>query len=620
MAVDEAAVTVLPLAVLEEHSRAVLAVAARPTAIGATDRDVLASGGADHDVLVYSAESGKVLAVLGIAAGGHSDNVTAVAFDHKGAFLVSGSADATVKIWAADAPYSLLHTLKIASGVEVTSVAFCSHGKLLAVGAKDGGISLYNVTGWAQLHRLSGHTAAVCALTSGPSGLLVSGAQDGVVRVWDTKKLVCVFSAEDNDGQVLAVQFAPDYGTLVSGGKDAQLRVYDVWGSPTVSLSLTHTLSAHKSSIWSAVFSRGGEVCVTASQDTTVMVWDAESWRRVRVIRAHARPVFALAFSTSGRRFVSASADCTLGLFSASDVTAISSRSDSRGRHSSRSPRPSEGGAGGFSRGRAPRRTPPSAPGASGPGSVGSTGSGGGRVPPPEGRTRRRSLERVRQGIASAANSLGIGGRDARTLDATDAAAAAAAAYAASGGAGSSLEDRDDEGSPATVTTQQHVLAPPLTSSAPAFFASLPAALRQYESTFAAEGFDTTESIALVDESDLVDLIPKQGHRKLFCSMLFRAFGSVSLGGDREIGTHAIRPRAFGLVELRTININHEGRPRAVRFFSDDSTEAIERAIAAAVCMEPGSFALATTDGATCTVSAHLPDGATYFVAPWAAE
>jgi WD40 repeat protein len=56
----------------------------------------------------------------------------------------------------------------------------------VATGGEDGLIHLRDLTTGKELARWKAHDSAVTALTFSPDGkLLVSGADDGAVRVWD---------------------------------------------------------------------------------------------------------------------------------------------------------------------------------------------------------------------------------------------------------------------------------------------------------------------------------------------------------------------------------------------------------------------------------------------------
>jgi RNA polymerase sigma factor (sigma-70 family) len=96
----------------------------------------IAVGGKNGEVRVYAALTGKVLITLR----GHTDPVTAVAFNADGTRIVTGGADRTARLWNAE------------------------NGRELVV--------------------LKGHTDRVTAVGFGPAGEVATGSADKSVRVW----------------------------------------------------------------------------------------------------------------------------------------------------------------------------------------------------------------------------------------------------------------------------------------------------------------------------------------------------------------------------------------------------------------------------------------------------
>ncbi|MBD2744912.1 DnaJ domain-containing protein [Coleofasciculus sp. FACHB-1120] len=109
---------------------------------------------------------------------GHSDWVTSVAFSWDRKTLVSGSSDATIKVWNFQTG-ELLRTLTGHSSA-VVSIAINPDGKTLASGSRDGTIKLWNLDG-EMLDTLSGrHPVAF----SFDGQTLVSGGEKNTLKIW----------------------------------------------------------------------------------------------------------------------------------------------------------------------------------------------------------------------------------------------------------------------------------------------------------------------------------------------------------------------------------------------------------------------------------------------------
>ena len=68
-------------------------------------------------------------------------------------------------------------------------------------------------------------------------------------------------------------------------------------------------LRGHIGNVNSAAFSPDGERVVTASDDRTARIWDAESGAELMRLRGHERIVNSASFSHDGERVVTASDD-----------------------------------------------------------------------------------------------------------------------------------------------------------------------------------------------------------------------------------------------------------------------------------------------------------------------
>jgi WD40 repeat protein len=113
-----------------------------------------------------------------------------------------------------------LGTLGDEGGVPLLCGAFAPAGGLLATGAKDGGICLWDVGTGSVKARLVNHRDRVASLAFTPEGrTLASASWDRTVRLWSVTAAQEVAALEAHQGRVLAVAFSPDGTVLASGGE-----------------------------------------------------------------------------------------------------------------------------------------------------------------------------------------------------------------------------------------------------------------------------------------------------------------------------------------------------------------------------------------------------------------
>ncbi|KAI8072794.1 quinon protein alcohol dehydrogenase-like superfamily [Gongronella butleri] len=131
----------------------------------------LASGTVDGKVRMWDLRTGQVHRTLP----GHKGAITALQFDE--VHLVTGSTDKTIRVWDLRTG-SVFDTLHFSN--PISSLSFDSSKILCSDNANE--IDIYNRTSFHH-SKLSGHTAPVQALKY-KKGILASGAQDNVVKLW----------------------------------------------------------------------------------------------------------------------------------------------------------------------------------------------------------------------------------------------------------------------------------------------------------------------------------------------------------------------------------------------------------------------------------------------------
>lgn len=76
-----------------------------------------------------------------------------------------------------------------------------------------------------------------------------------------------------------------------------------------------HTLTGHRSPITSVVFHPVFSILASASEDTTIKIWDYETGEFERTLKGHTKAVQCLSFDPKGNYLVSCSADLTIKLW-----------------------------------------------------------------------------------------------------------------------------------------------------------------------------------------------------------------------------------------------------------------------------------------------------------------
>lgn len=150
-----------------------------------------------------------------------------------------------------------------------TLLEFSPNGRILAVGVHGKWLRLWSHSENGEPKYLDG-SRALCAGFAPDSKLIATGASDGIVSIWDGNSGVHLFDLKGHSGPVRSVAFGDDGQTLASGGDDKAVRIWDVLGR-----RLWAILEGHTSPVLAVAFADEDRVLAALGDDHTVLTWQA---------------------------------------------------------------------------------------------------------------------------------------------------------------------------------------------------------------------------------------------------------------------------------------------------------------------------------------------------------
>ena len=166
-----------------------------------------------------------------------------------------------------------------------------------------------------KLLRVADKSLRCLALHEGRHELAV-GSSDTLTRVLDLDSLAVKYTLGESTNSVFSVAYSPDGARLLTAGRDAQIRTWDV----AVGYALAGTVPAHMYTIHHLAFSPDGRYLASCSLDKSIKLWDAATLTLLRVLdraraAGHGTSVNRLVWPGNQNRLVSCSDDRSLAVW-----------------------------------------------------------------------------------------------------------------------------------------------------------------------------------------------------------------------------------------------------------------------------------------------------------------
>ncbi|NJN04300.1 MAG: WD40 repeat domain-containing protein [Leptolyngbyaceae cyanobacterium RM1_1_2] len=229
------------------------------------DGKLIASGSADKRIKIWEVRTGKLLYSLGGLFSGHTDSVTGVAFSQDGHSLVSTSLDKTVRLWQLLSGKELVVCKKSSEPILLLSMSW--NGCVFVYGGQDSLLRIRQVKTGKLIKSIKKERGSLLSIAIDGQGTSMATSRSKQITLSNFTNQE-TYRLEGYNDVVNSLAFNADGQRLVSGGQDGTVRLWNLSTQEN-----TKTLVEHQSSVYAVVYSPIDNLIASGSADKTIKIW-----------------------------------------------------------------------------------------------------------------------------------------------------------------------------------------------------------------------------------------------------------------------------------------------------------------------------------------------------------
>ncbi len=249
---------------LEYHSDIVNAVAFSP------DGQLLVSGSDDYTCKLWNVPLKQFISTFEHINDRSRSQIKDVVFSPDNKLIATAGVD--VKLWDVS---SLTEIGTLEHGGWVLAIAFSSDGKLLATGDENGQVNVWDIQTRKIVAQLQGDSEYIAAVKFSADNRILAGAgYERKIKLWEVQNWERLGTL-DNGSTASAISFSPDSNILASTGYES-VNLWEVNIGEKIA-----ALTGPRGWMNAIAFSPDGRTLVSGGDDETLQIWNITPFRSV---------------------------------------------------------------------------------------------------------------------------------------------------------------------------------------------------------------------------------------------------------------------------------------------------------------------------------------------------
>ncbi len=241
---------------------------------------------------------------------GHKDCIYAIAKSNKPNHFYSGAADGYIVEWSQDEKTDGVLVSRVSRPV----YSFLVNDELsqLLVGTAQGSLHCIDLTKQSETRNVEAHTLGLYDMKYYQNQLITVGG-DGIVNVWDKQNLQRLAKIKGSDKSARCLVIHPNETEFAVGFSDYSIRIYD-----TETYQLKRRLDAHSNSVFALSYSPDGKYLLSGGRDAMLKIWDMEDdFSLFQDIPAHTLHINTIVYNQDATMLATGSMDKTIKIWDA---------------------------------------------------------------------------------------------------------------------------------------------------------------------------------------------------------------------------------------------------------------------------------------------------------------